>query len=315
MRWRVPILQHEQRGAALLIFMLFSFLIGTSWFLSQVNTESARRHLDDVTASGMAEAKTALIGRAAQDDNRPGSLTCPDTDNDGVANQIGGNCTAYVGRLPWKTLDLPDLRDGHGERLWYALTPELRDNPGAQPINPQQVWTLTLNGAGNVAAVLLSAGPPLASQNGRPSFDVNDYLDEANKDGGPNYISKPTSPSFNDRIIAISRDQLFRIVNRGVLGQLAGDLEKYYIANANLYPENGTDLKTALDALAITLTSEPNEKMLLENRIEALDKNGWFAITNYMPASDKKSATLTISVPPAITCTIAPATKPVCTQP
>jgi hypothetical protein len=24
-----------------------------------------------------------------------------------------------MGRLPWKTLRLPDLRDGHGERLWY----------------------------------------------------------------------------------------------------------------------------------------------------------------------------------------------------
>ena len=27
-----------------------------------------------------------------------------------------------LGRLPWKTLGLPDLRDGHGERLWYAVS-------------------------------------------------------------------------------------------------------------------------------------------------------------------------------------------------
>jgi hypothetical protein len=31
-----------------------------------------------------------------------------------------------LGRLPWKTLGLPDLRDGDGERLWYAVSSATR---------------------------------------------------------------------------------------------------------------------------------------------------------------------------------------------
>lgn len=275
--------------------MLFSFLIGASWFLSQVNTESARRHLEDVTASAMAEAKAALIGRAAQDDNRPGSLTCPDTDDDGVANQLFGNCTTYVGRLPWKTLDLPDLRDGHGERLWYALAPELRDNPGAQPINPLQVWTLTLNGAGNVAAVLFSAGPPLPSQNGRPGIDVNDYLDEANKEGGPNYISKPASPSFNDTVLAISRDDLFRAVNMRVLGEIRGPddnapgapthgLRAHYADNSTFpWADNDNDGNADVGE---TLGRPPYNDLNFQATTSAwLNANAWVQLINYRRVS------------------------------
>ena len=46
------------------------------------------------------------------------------------------------GRLPWKTLGLPDLRDGHGERLWYAVSTQLqgpaqlRREPGVRRHEP-----------------------------------------------------------------------------------------------------------------------------------------------------------------------------------
>lgn len=289
--------------------MLFSFLLGTSWFLSQANTESARRHINELTASSMAEAKAALIGRAAQDDNRPGSLTCPDSDDDGVANQVGGNCTEYVGRLPWKTLDIPDLRDGHGERLWYALTPELRDNPGAQPINPLQLWTLTLNSAGNVAALLFSAGPPLPTQNGRPSIDVSDYLDEANKDGGPNYISKPATPSFNDTVLAITRDDLFRTTNQRVLGEIRGPdnnapgppnqgLRRYHADNGT-FPWADTDNDGIANTGAASGSLPYNELNL--NAIPAppqppfswLNANGWLTQITYQRLA-ANSATVAI---------------------
>jgi hypothetical protein len=297
----------SQRGSALLVFMLVFFLGTSSWILSQVNLSGMRSEANKKTIAALAQAKEALIGRAVADKERPGSLPCPDFNNDGEA--VNGSCSVTIGRLPWKTLGLPDLRDGDGNRLWYAMASELRDNDTTPPINPTQPLGLSLDGETNIAAIVFSAGPPLTGQDGRPSNNINDYLDGDNMDGSP-YVSGPASPTFNDRTIAISRDQLFRVVKRGVLGHLAGDLEKYYVANANLYPESGTDLKTALDALAVALAPKPEEKILLEKRIEALDKNGWFAITNY-----RKSATLAIAVTPAITCAIAPTAKPVCTQP
>ena len=145
----------HERGAAVLMFMLIFFLLAGSWMLAQSNANSAHTQLDLNTATALAQAKEALIGRAASDDNRPGSLPCPDTNNDGVADSVGGNCPSYIGRFPWKTLKLPELLDGNGDRLWYVLSPGLRDNPAAQPINPQKTLELTLDGTPNIAAVLL----------------------------------------------------------------------------------------------------------------------------------------------------------------
>jgi hypothetical protein len=306
----------RQRGAALLIFMLIFFMASMSLLLSRADALRSQASADQTTSAALAQAREALIGRAVLDDNRPGSLPCPDIDDDGIADGNFGFCSALVGRLPWKRLDLPDLRDGEGDHLWYALASELQDNNDAPAINPTLPLSLALDGATNIAAIVFSAGLPLAGQNERPSNDINDYLDGANKDGSP-YISGPSSSAFNDKTIAVSRDQLFKVVDRGILGLLGADLEDFYDANANLYPESSTDLKTALNSVlnALDPVSDAKKKEALEDRIKMLDKNGWFAITTYTPAADRKSATLSIAAPPAITCTIAPTQKLACTNP
>jgi hypothetical protein len=275
--------------------------------LSRGNLEAQRRNK---TVIALAQAKEALIGRAVLDMERPGSLPCPDFNDDGKA--VNGSCSVTVGRLPWRTLDLPDLRDGDGNHLWYVLSAELRDNDTSPPINPNQALSLTLDGATNIAAIVFSAGPPLAGQNGRPSNTTDDYLDSTNKSGGP-YISGPDSTTFNDKTISISRDQLFKVVNRKVLGLLSTELKNYYTTNANLFPESGTDLKTALESL-LTSTTEDEKKTALQKKIEMFDKNGWFVITHYTAAPDRQLATLTITVPTTTTCTVTPADPHACTD-
>lgn len=290
----------RQHGAALLVFMLIFFLASISLLLSRADGLRSRASSDQTTSAALAQAKEALIGRAVADKERPGSLPCPDFDDDGKAN---GSCSETIGRLPWKTLDLPDLRDGDGNRLWYALASELRQivTPPNE-INPKLDLGLVLDEKENIAAIVFSAGPPLAGKDGRPSNDIDDYLDGANKDGGP-YISGPTSSTFNDKTVAISRDQLFRIVNRQVLGLLNTGLEKYYAANTDHYPVDGADLKIALDTYLDTTVRD------------MLNKNGWYAITNYKPEPDRKSATLSITATPATSCAITPGQKPSCTNP
>lgn len=206
----------------MLIFMLFIFLGATTWILGRSGGTNARNQQDQSTANAMAQAREALVGRAATDANRPGSLTCPDISNDGVADGVAGNCTSFVGRFPWKTLDLPELLDGNGERLWYALSPGLRDNPAAEPINSQKALELTLDGTANIAAIIFSPGPPLANQNARPSNTVAEYLDGSNNDGDTTYISGPTSATFNDKTLAITRDDIFRTANQRVLAEIRG---------------------------------------------------------------------------------------------
>ena len=281
----------DQRGAALLGLMLLFFLGGMSWLLAGMSTTSAQIHRDRITTAAMSEAKAALIGRAAQDAHRPGSLTCPDTDDDGIANQVGGNCDAYLGRLPWKTLDLPDLRDGQGERLWYALTPELRDNPAAEPINSLTPLSLSIDGAGNIAALLFSAGPPLASQSGRPSNNAADFLDGSNGDGDSAYISGVTSPVFNDKVLVITRDDIFRVANLRVLAEIRGPddsspgvpqygLRRYHAENGSFPWADGNDDGSA--DTGVGLGGIPYNDLDLRSDTRAwLLANKWFPLVKY----------------------------------
>ena len=233
----------KEHGAALLAIMLVVFLASVSYILADADATAFRNAANRRTALVLAEAKAALIGRAASDDNRPGSLLCPDSNNDGVSDWTGSNCATYLGRLPWKTLKLPELVDGNGERLWYAISSNLRDNAAASPINSQQPLPLTFNATPNIAAVVFAPGPSLPGQ-ARPSNAPGDYLEGSNTLGSGNYVSAPTSATFNDVAIAISRDELFRTVSRRVLGEIRGpDDSTPILPNWGLrryYDDNGT---------------------------------------------------------------------------
>jgi hypothetical protein len=182
-----------------------------------------------------ADARQALIGRAAVDDNRPGSLPCPDTDNDGIAQLLSGNaCPSYVGRLPWRTLGLPDLRDASGERFWYALSPSLRDDESAEPINSATPGQLRISGADprtDVAAVLIAPGPALDGQRRTPASenDRTQYLERGNADGDNDYEMAPASAAFNDRVTPIMRAHLFNAVEWRVANDIRARLERYYL--------------------------------------------------------------------------------------
>jgi len=142
----------RQRGAALMV-MLVIMIIGSAAFLvSSLSTTALKNARQETTANALAQAKEALIGRAVADNNMPGSLPCPDTDDNGSAELLSGNdCPSYIGRLPWKTLGLPDLRDGSGERLWYALSTNFRDDDSARPLNSDTAGTITVRtSAGNI---------------------------------------------------------------------------------------------------------------------------------------------------------------------
>ncbi|MGB8518322.1 MAG: hypothetical protein WCD45_10600, partial [Gallionella sp.] len=115
--------QQSQCGATLLVMMLILIIGITSVLLSKLNSSAPNLSRQQQTTAALALAKDALIGRAASDANLPGSLPCPDNNDDGSADLLSGNdCTHYLGRLPWKSLGLADVRDGDGEHLWYALS-------------------------------------------------------------------------------------------------------------------------------------------------------------------------------------------------
>jgi len=304
-----------QRGAALLIALLILVSAGLALLLTRLAASPALAG-DAATLRKMAQARDALIGRAATDDNRPGSLPCPDTDDDGVAQMFSGNqCPAYLGRIPWKTLELGDLRDEAGERLWYALAPALRDSPSVEPLNAQTSAELSLDGQANIAAIVFSPGAPTPAQSGRPSNLASDYLDGANGDGSYAYVSGPRTDGFNDKVLAIRRDDLFSAVNLRVLGEIRGPADasaglRKAFKDSGAFPWADTDLP--LDGLGNALQAVGkapyNELQLKPETLLWLANNNWFALLAYDRTNPVAamislgSASLTVAACPATPC-------------
>jgi type II secretory pathway pseudopilin PulG len=166
-----------QHGAALMI-MIVIMVVGVASILVGVLSFSALKNArQERSSAALVQAKDALIGYAvkvlvsssdiacASSSNcpRPGDLPCPDTDNDGDAESSCGSADGSsgqnlrLGRLPWKTLGLPDLRDGSGERLWYAVSNNFKNNTRTTCNNSSLIGCLNSDTAGNIT-VYDSAG-------------------------------------------------------------------------------------------------------------------------------------------------------------
>lgn len=123
----------RQRGAALMVILLIAGVLAAFFAVRALNGANTER--DKVTAAALAQAKDALIGfavtyRDTHIDQVFGYLPCPDIDmNDGVSDSCGATEVTMVGRLPWRTLGIPPLRDSAGECLWYAVSGRVKDNP------------------------------------------------------------------------------------------------------------------------------------------------------------------------------------------
>lgn len=145
------------------------------------------------TSRALQQAKSALLAYALSNrDTRPdkdtgikiegyGYLPCPDLESDdhmgtmygtGAAN-CGANNTISIGLLPYRSLGLPELRDGDGNCLWYAVSGTHKISPNTTPLNWDtrgQIEILDANGAtllasagsaGGAAAVIFAAGPAI----------------------------------------------------------------------------------------------------------------------------------------------------------
>ncbi len=122
----------RQRGAFLLVATLVLLVAIASVFVMALGSPASEALRTRATERALAEAREALVAYAADRAINtvvgPGYLPCPDLDNDGWAESTCGSLSGdsgqheRIGRLPWKTLGLPDLRDGDGERLWYAVS-------------------------------------------------------------------------------------------------------------------------------------------------------------------------------------------------
>lgn len=276
MRAPLPGAAHRQRGAVVLVLLallgiVLPLVLAANWRLPRPEEQMRQRSLNALLAAREALVARAVKGRRdsfdskAEPDFRPGSLPCPDVDGDGSAD--GSHCFAYLGQLPHKTLEIDDLRDGSGERLWYALSPAFR--PALYPLGTARGQLRLLPEGSEVVALLLAPGPALGSQRRgcQPALppsgacmgaDPVNYLEGRN----PQRIdaaavatsparfesrsdSGTTGSDFNDLALAVRSDHFMPLVEGRVAREAAGCLRDKSSwlaalgAAASAFPEGG----------------------------------------------------------------------------
>jgi len=241
-------LPRAQTGAVLLAFILV-FIVGSTFYLTiKLNTNQAKTQHSVETGIAMNVAKNALIGYAISYPDKinanegPGYLPCPDISNNGAA---GGSCsltgTTSIGRFPYKTLETEELRDGHGERLWYVISDNFRNNPKMIPLNSETAGNssgdMTVDGYTNIAAVIFSAEATVNNQN-RISANENDYthyIEATFTDSDSDAVLDSITTADTDRYILLTKDELMQAVEKRVLGEVKQTLSNYQ-TNYSAYP-------------------------------------------------------------------------------
>ncbi|MEM7252981.1 MAG: hypothetical protein AAF493_16315 [Pseudomonadota bacterium] len=258
------------------------------------------------TAHALALAKAALIGYAVSYAEQhptgshrigprqirphrwgpgPGYLPCPDIDDDGSPDTACGRDP--IGRLPWRRLGLPDIRDAHGERLWYALANEFRNNPvKVTPLNVLTPGTLSLDGVNDYVAVIIAPGPPTPDQHRNDTpFDRTAYLEGAN--AAPRDGQFANQSMGNDRVVGITQRELMRGVER----RAAREVERHL--RVGVLPW----LRPLADPNALA-TAPP------ENRVDATA--GLLAVHRWAESFDTRFVIEWHQVPPSLAATAGP---------
>lgn len=281
--------QARQRGAVLLVGLIILMVAMAAGLTVMFGQRMADARREAVTANALAQAKSALLGYAWSSSqtaaDRPGDLPCPDlyplgdsrigTPGSPALPTCSGNA---MGRLPWKTLGLPDLRDGWGERLWYAVSFRHKKSPRYFPLNPDTAYgqislrasdgssylyraaTPPETGTGAVA-LIIAPGPLIRRNNnlqqnrtsanylnpqhyldcwGTAGCNIEDNANFVNDSSGNGFVMGPIRSGsrdiVNDRIVAISRDEMLAGMLKRVAASVASGVEGYFANSGGKIP-------------------------------------------------------------------------------
>jgi hypothetical protein len=243
----------RQRGQAAIILVMLLVFGAAALIYTLVNPAKIAIENDKKTADALARARDALIGFATGTQTggtyRPGELPCPDLAGTGIAGASCSTAASRIGLLPTRTLGLPDLRDGSGERLWYAVSFVFKRNPQDGVLNSDTPGDFTVNGT-NVIAVIFAPGSVMGNQN-RDTTAVacattgtsiarnlcaENYLEGGNQAAGATtFFTTGSADSFNDKLFLLTRENFFPAVEKRVATELADTLRAYYATN-RYYP-------------------------------------------------------------------------------
>lgn len=232
--------RNAQRGIGLILLLVvvvlaFTYVLMSRLPLATQQTAAKREY----NAKVLNQAKQALIGwmavKAAQTDDNPGRLPCPEgagnigTDQEGISAPTflpppWQNC-ATVGRLPWRTVGLDKLVDADAEPLWYAVSPgwALQTSTTKLTINSDSRGQMTVDGQAapnDVVALIIAPGRAMSVQavpgctarnqaRSAPAPTINpaDYIECFNA-ATPAFSTVGPAASFNDQVLAVTTADL-----------------------------------------------------------------------------------------------------------
>lgn len=277
--------QNKQHGAALLVMLVILVVGGIVFFVSSLNRSGLQNARNEANAIVLAQAKEALIGYAItyyDTHSTPtpqtfGFLPCPDPNGtagmngEGSSETCGSKNVSTLGRLPWKTLGLPVLRDSNGDCLWYAVAGTYKNNPGTDIMDwdtnglfqvkaSSSVTLAGLTADSNAVAIVFSPGAPLSGQSqdrapdGSAPICGGNYTASNYLDSDPTIVANNSSPSatanatsqffasgatvnINDQVIFITKADIFNAIKkRNDFGTFIATLLSAATACLSTYP-------------------------------------------------------------------------------
>lgn len=257
-----------QHGGALLVMLVILVMGITTVFITSLSSTAIQNRRNHSSAESLARAKEALIGYAlTYGDTHTaahGYLPCPDLSGSNGEGSSPGSCGSagahQLGRLPWRTLDLPALFDGSGECLWYAVSGKYKNNPPdpSTTMNWDNTGDLTIyadNGntieANEVVAAIIAPGKPLSGNSDRAgssaptcggNYTAAAYLENDtshgvnNADGTQGKFILPhehrdsngnVTLETNDQILFITRQDLWNAIQKRIARQAKKCLDDY----------------------------------------------------------------------------------------
>ncbi|MCC6473309.1 MAG: hypothetical protein IT514_06140 [Burkholderiales bacterium] len=238
----------RQGGFAMIAFVALAALMSTYFIVEALNRTNAEvRNAREIgTLDALQRAKAALIAYAISEEwqlykgqitKQPGALPCPDTDGDGNGEGLCDSALSRVGRLPWKSIGLEDLRDSAGERLWYAVSSSFRTKAGTTVVNADTPGLLSVTGATpatDVVALVIAPGVPFQGQNRDPAnptlYNSLAAFLEGYTAGTDDYtfstLAVP-SDAQNDKIVVITQADLMAALEPVIAARIERDIKPY----------------------------------------------------------------------------------------
>jgi hypothetical protein len=264
-------LRKNQGGYALIVLLAIVTMGILYSIVSALTPMQAKYQQSATTQDALRQAKEALIAYAVSVNlssgaARLGDLPCPDlhdqsTSSAGKKGTSCGNAAGTTGQsnrlglLPWKDLGLPELRDGSGEHLWYAVSSNFKENTRVSKRNSDTPGTISIKANdgtvydSTVIAVIIAPGAPITRADGyvqsRSTTGIpnpKDYLDIDTASGEDNaafqdngsdgFISGPIRDGTgtlvtNDQVITITYNDLMPLLQKRVAQEVLNCLSGY----------------------------------------------------------------------------------------